>query len=77
MSERDEYAPGEFGWVDVGMSDVEAGARFYEELLGWEAQESGPVEETGGYGFFLKDGKSVAGYGPLMGEGQPPAWSST
>ena len=35
-----------------------------------------PVEETGGYGFFVRDGKQVAGYGPVQSEGQPPAWSS-
>ncbi len=76
MSERSEYAPGEFCWVDLATSDTDAAAKLYGELLGWETQSAGPVEETGGYGFFLRDGKQVAGYGPLQAEGQPPAWSS-
>ena len=76
MSERSEYAPGEFCWVDLATSDPEAAAKLYGELLGWETQPAGPAEETGGYAFFLRDGKQVAGYGPLQGEGQPPAWAS-
>jgi predicted enzyme related to lactoylglutathione lyase len=76
MSERSEYAPGEFRWVDLAVPDVEAATNFYGELLGWEAQSAGPVEETGGYGFFVRDGKQVAGFGPLMAEGQHPAWNS-
>ena len=77
MSERKEYAPGEFCWVDLATSDVEGAKSFYGELLGvdWEAAPGSP-EETGGYGFFLKDGKQVAGIGPIQQEGQPPAWSS-
>ncbi len=43
---------------------------------GGKRSRQGPVEETGGYAFFLRDGKQVAGYGPLQGEGQPPAWAS-
>jgi predicted enzyme related to lactoylglutathione lyase len=74
MSERTEYVPGEFTWVDLGTSDTEAAARFYAELLGWEAQPAEPVEESGGYGFFLHDGKQVGGYGPLP-EGAHPAWT--
>jgi uncharacterized protein len=76
MSERSEYATGEFCWVDLATSDTGAAAKLYGELLGWETQPAGPVEDTGGYAFFLRDGKQVAGYGPLQAEGQPPAWSS-
>lgn len=77
MSERSEYAPGEFCWVDVAVPDVGAAAGFYGDLLGWRHEPApGPPEETGGYGtFFLRD-KPVAGIGPIMQEGQPPAWSS-
>jgi predicted enzyme related to lactoylglutathione lyase len=76
MSERSEYAPGEFCWVDLATSDTNAAAKLYGELLGWEAESAGPVEETGGYGFFTRNGKQVAGYGPLQREGQPTTWSS-
>jgi uncharacterized protein len=77
MSERSEYANGEFCWVDLATPDVERAKSFYGELLGVEWEPApGPPEETGGYGFLVKDGKQVAGIGPIQQEGQPPAWSS-
>jgi uncharacterized protein len=74
MPERSEYAPGTPSWVDIG-TDVDAAKQFYGALFGWGTQDAGPVEETGGYGFFTKDGKLVAGYGPQQNPG-PPFWSS-
>jgi predicted enzyme related to lactoylglutathione lyase len=77
MSERSEYAPGEFCWVDLTTTDVDGALSFYDELLGVEGQPApGDPQETGGYGFLTKDGKMIAGYGPTQQEGQPPAWSS-
>jgi predicted enzyme related to lactoylglutathione lyase len=35
-----------------------------------------PGEDTGGYRMFTKDGKMVAGLGPIMQEGQPPVWTT-
>src|SRR2546423_1479779 len=76
MPEFTDYAPGTPSWVDLGSPDVDASARFYGELFGWQAFEPGPAEETGGYRIFLKDGKQVAGLGPLQQDGQPPAWTA-
>src|SRR5215208_4137557 len=77
MSERSEYAPGEFCWVDLATTDVDGATKFYGDLLGVEAEAApGDPEETGGYGFFTKSGKMVAGFGPTQQEGQPSAWSS-
>jgi uncharacterized protein len=77
MSERSEYAPGEFCWVDLATSDVDGAVSFYGELLGVEAQVApGDPEETGGYGFLMKDGRMVAGYGPTPSDDQPPVWHS-
>jgi predicted enzyme related to lactoylglutathione lyase len=77
MSERSEYAPGEFCWVDLSTTDVDGALSFYGELLGVEAQPApGDPEETGGYGFLMKNGRMVAGYGPTQQEGQPSFWSS-
>jgi predicted enzyme related to lactoylglutathione lyase len=77
MSERSEYAPGEFCWVDLATTDVDGATKFYRELLGVEAQAApGPVEETRGYGLFTRSGKMVAGFGPTQREDQPTAWSS-
>ena len=74
MPERTEYAPGVPSWIDIG-TDVEGAKQFYGSLFGWSAQDAGPPEETGGYGFFLKDGKMVAGYGPQQNPG-PPVWAT-
>ncbi|MGH2983791.1 MAG: VOC family protein [Solirubrobacterales bacterium] len=77
MSERSGYKAGEFCWVDLATTDVDAATRFYGDLLGVEAEAApGDPQETGGYGFLTKDGKMIAGYGPIQQEGQPPAWSS-
>lgn len=76
MPERTSYEPGTPSWVDLSTPDPAGAKRFYGELFGWDAQDAGPVEETGGYAMFLLDGKPVAGVGPTQGEGQPPAWST-
>jgi predicted enzyme related to lactoylglutathione lyase len=69
------YANGTPSWVDLGSPDLDASAAFYGGLFGWTTTEPGPVEETGGYRMFLKDGKLVAGLGPSQ-EGQPPVWTT-
>ncbi len=74
MPERSEYAPGIPCWVDIG-TDIEGAKGFYGGLFGWQAESAGPPEETGGYGFFTKDAKMVAGYGPQMNPG-PPVWAT-
>lgn len=74
MSEQRKYAPGTPSWVDIG-TDVDACKKFYSSLFGWGTQEAGPPEETGGYGFFTKNDKQVAGYGPQQNPG-PPFWST-
>ncbi len=76
MPERGSYAPGTPSWVDLTTPDVEAACVFYRELFGWDSAETGPVEETGGYRFFLSGGRKVAGVTPIMGAGQPPVWST-
>jgi predicted enzyme related to lactoylglutathione lyase len=74
MPERTSYAPGTHCWVDIG-TDLDAAKPFYTSLFGWSTMDAGPVEETGGYGFFMKGDKMVAGYGPQMNPG-PPVWAS-
>jgi uncharacterized protein len=76
MSERTSYAAGTPCWVDLGTPDVEAAAKFYGDVLGWEIPELPNSAELGGYRRAKKDGKDVAGVMPLMQEGQPPAWST-
>ena len=69
------YANGTPSWVDLGSPEIDASVAFYGGLFGWTTTEPGPVEETGGYRMFLKDGKLVAGIGPNQ-EGQPPSWTT-
>src|SRR3954465_2893037 len=74
MPERTSYEPGTPSWVDLSTPDVDGAKRFYTELFGWDAEDAGPPEETGGYGFFTQGGKRIAGVGPIMSEGQPTVW---
>ena len=74
MPEVSHHAPGTPTWVDVAVPDVPAAQKFYSSLFGWSAEEGDP--DFGGYAMFTKDGKKVAGIGPIMGEGQPAAWTT-
>jgi predicted enzyme related to lactoylglutathione lyase len=76
MSERTSYEPGTPSWVDLSTPDPAAAKEFYGGLFGWEAEDSGPVEETGGYAMFTLRGRNVAGVGPLMDPSQPAVWST-
>lgn len=68
-------APGTPNWVDLGTSDLAAATAFYPALFGWTAHVS-PDPAAGGYTIFNKDGRPVAGAGPLFTPGQPTAWST-
>jgi uncharacterized protein len=76
MPERTSYEPGTPSWVDLATPDLDGAKRFYASLFGWEAENAGSPEETGGYAFFLLDGRRVAGVSPLMTEGRPTVWST-
>jgi len=71
-----EYAPGTPSWVELSSPDTDAAAAFYRELMGWDASEPGPVEETGGYRMFQQGEQRVAGLMGHMQEGQPTVWST-
>jgi predicted enzyme related to lactoylglutathione lyase len=73
MGNVDDHTPLTPGWIDIG-TDVEGAKAFYTALFGLDAADAGPPEETGGYGFFLKGGRMVAGFGPQQNPG-PPFWS--
>lgn len=70
---------GLFAWCDLALPDTDAGAHFYGSVFGWEI-ETAPASESMPYSFFTKDGRTVAGMGPLSEEqqdqGVPPMWSS-
>ena len=75
MPTRDAYEPGRPCWVDLGTTDPTAAHAFYGELFGWTA-EVDERPEAGGYAQLTKDGHVVAGLGPLLTEGMPPAWTT-
>jgi predicted enzyme related to lactoylglutathione lyase len=77
MSERSDYAPGEFCWVDLSTTDVDGAKSFYTQLLGAETEVAPEFpDDAGEFGLFTRNGKRVAGYGPTVREGQPSVWSS-
>jgi predicted enzyme related to lactoylglutathione lyase len=76
MPEVSEYAAGTPSWVDLASPDPDASARFYGALFDWDAVDTGPVEETGGYRMLQRGGRNVAGLGPTQAEGQPAMWTT-
>lgn len=67
-----DFVAGAPNWIDLGSADTAQSAAFYTGLFGWEYQSAGP--DSGGYGFFMLDGKTVAAVGPLP-EGAQPSWT--
>ncbi|MFE6687601.1 VOC family protein [Streptomyces sp. NPDC057743] len=68
-----DFVTGSPNWLDLGSPDTDAAAAFYTAVFGWEFRSAGP--DSGGYGFFQKDGKTVAALGPLTEEGASSAWT--
>ncbi|MGW0428019.1 VOC family protein [Streptomyces sp. NPDC002990] len=68
-----DFRTGSPNWLDLGSPDTGAAAGFYREVFRWQFVSAGP--ETGGYGFFQLDGKTVAALGPLTEEGAKSAWT--
>ncbi len=67
------YIPGVPNWIDLGSPDTDRTVAFYTGVFGWDFQPLGP--EAGGYGFFQRDGKTVAALGPLTEAGASSAWT--
>jgi predicted enzyme related to lactoylglutathione lyase len=79
MPNRDAYEHGVPNWIDLSTTDVEGAKAFYTALFGWEADDL-PGDRGVPYTMFRKDGRSVAGGGPmqpdLAKQGVPPMWKS-
>lgn len=79
MPARDGYAHGVPSWVDLGTTDVEGAKAFYGAVFGWEAEDQ-PTDQGVPYTMLSKDGKVVAGLGPISPDqaaaGMPPMWNS-
>lgn len=76
MSKMTGYQPGTPCWVDMACADLEAAAKFYGDLFGWEVPEQPNSAEMGGYRRAQLAGDDVAGLMPLMQDGQPQVWST-
>lgn len=59
-----DFVEGLFGWADCVCTDVAAGSAFYSAMFGWEVEER-PIPGGPPYLMFRKDGKKVAGMGPV------------
>ncbi|BBC31265.1 27 kDa antigen Cfp30B [Streptomyces graminofaciens] len=68
-----DFTHGSPCWIDLGSPDTDAATAFYGGVFGWRFVSAGP--EAGGYGFFQKDGATVAALGPLTEEGASSAWT--
>ncbi|MCC3771099.1 VOC family protein, partial [Streptomyces sp. UNOC14_S4] len=66
------FVPGAPDWLDLAVPDTDAAVAFYRGLFGWTFRSAGP--EAGGYGFFLHDGRTVAGVGP-SGKNSTATWT--
>ncbi|GHE48880.1 VOC family protein [Streptomyces capitiformicae] len=66
------YVTGAPNWIDLGTPDIEGAGAFYHHLFGWRFQ-AGP--ESGGYGFFQLDGRTVAAGMQNPPEQGPPSWN--
>lgn len=67
------FVDGSPNWMDLGTPDLDGATAFYTALFGWEYQPGGP--ETGGYGMFTRDGKTVGGAMTVTEEQAKPSWS--
>ncbi|MFD3545347.1 VOC family protein [Streptomyces sp. NPDC058655] len=67
-----DFRTGSPNWLDLGSPDIGTATAFYGAVFGWEFVPAGP--DTGGYGFFRLDGKTVAAIGQLTEEGAASAW---
>ncbi|GHE77045.1 hydroxylase [Streptomyces spiralis] len=68
-----DFTHGSPCWIDLGSPDTDRAAAFYGAVFGWRFVPAG--SEAGGYGFFQKDGGTVAALGPLTEEGARSAWT--
>lgn len=67
------YAEGEPCWADAVLPDVEAGKRFYGELMGWTFGEPDPARH--GYAMAFRGGRPVAALMAKPDGRMPTTWN--
>lgn len=77
MPTVDNFAPGEFCWVEVATSDQNAAKSFYAGLFGWSAKDV-PIGPNDFYSLMELDGRVAAGMYTMRKDeaaaGLPPHW---
>jgi len=73
LTDQRRYPHGVPSWVDVTQPDLEAAARFYGELFGWELTDVVPAGAPGSYLVATLDGHDVAALAPADASGRA-AW---
>lgn len=78
MPVRNDFAAGEFCWIDLVAHDLEAALAWYRDIFGWTAFNAGG---EGPPYRFLMQGEACAGGAGQMSEqmmqmGIPPVWNS-
>lgn len=61
-------------WIELSVPDLDAAKEFYGAVFGWSFLDLGP--DFGHYQICQVDSRAAAAIGPLMAEGQPPAWTT-
>ncbi|PVG82307.1 hypothetical protein DDE18_12485 [Nocardioides gansuensis] len=78
MAKFDSNAQGTPSWIEYSSPDQQASKDFYAQLFGWDYDDQPMADEAGNefgvYSIAQIEGDSVAGLGPVMGEGQPASW---
>jgi predicted enzyme related to lactoylglutathione lyase len=74
MPERTQHAPGTPSWVDLQTTDQDGAKSFYSALFGWSYDDQ-DMGNGAVYSLAQKNGKDVAGVGPLPMPGVPPHWN--
>jgi predicted enzyme related to lactoylglutathione lyase len=78
MAKFDKYEQGTPSWIEHSSNDQTASKEFYGQLFGWDFDDNPMTgedgEDMGTYSIATIGGDSIAGLGPVMGEGVPPSW---
>jgi predicted enzyme related to lactoylglutathione lyase len=74
MPTMSSYEHGVPCWVDLSTPDIQASARFYSELLGWETEDTG--EQTGHYTLARRSGRQVAAVSPAQDPSAGACWNT-
>ena len=71
--------PGDFSWVDLQATDLEAQSEFYENVFGWTHYDI-PIPDAGFYRMFEMEDARVAGAGAMQpdmkAQGVPSSWNT-